>query len=360
MEESFKSRSDSLLHKEWQHVLAAKDGAVFHQGLDEVLGTLLRSKTISYRYPVITQLLAKCTDPELDCTCIQATREPVTAGNFDARSVCHEVVVPWEFSNECPLGGSKEPYINNPLRVPEFSDTYGTKQKNRAHWQLLIELFQHIEKNPKDALPAFRQALMHVKAIQLEQHLDYPAPLRLSLLATLNAVRQFLSQKSGGERLQLVCFALMSALKTHWGIYDEVNTAKINASDAAGRRPADVTCMKDGETVLAIEVKDRDLTLELLESSIRNARIDNVRELMAFVNWKSTPPTNAFEQRIQEEFGKGMNVYVTSSEEFLTLNLMLLGEDGRKVFVKEMCEGLETMSVPFIAKREWARILSSI
>jgi len=312
------------------------------------------------RCPVITQLLAKCTDSSLDCTCIQATREPVTKGNFDARSVCHEVVVPWEFANECPLGGSKEPYINNPLRVPEFSEAYGTKQKNKAHWQLLMDLFRQIEQHPEGALPALRQALLHVKAIQLEQHLDYPAPLRLSLLATLNAVREFLSQKSGGERLQLVCFALMSSMKTHWGIYDEVHTAKINASDAAGRRPADVTCMKDGETVLAVEVKDRDLTLELLESSIRNARIDNVRELMAFVNWKNTPTSAPFDERIQEEFGKGMNVYVTSSEEFLTLSLMMLGEDGRKVFVNEMCEGLETMAVPFIAKKDWARILSNI
>ncbi|MCF8258010.1 MAG: restriction endonuclease, SacI family [Flavobacteriales bacterium] len=360
MEESFKSQLDSLLRKEWKKVLDAAEDVTFHHGLDETLGTLLRSNTVSYRYPVITQLLAKCANPSLDCTCIQATREPVTKGNFDARSVCHEVVVPWEFENECPLGGSKEPYINNPLRVSEFSTSFGSKQKNKAHWNLLIELFTHVEGHPKETLPALRQALMHVKAMQLEQRIDFPAPLRLSLLATLNAVREFLAQKSGGERLQLVCFALFSSMKERWGIFDEVHTAKINASDTAGRRPADVTCTKSNRTVLAIEVKDRDLSMELLESSIRNARLDNVSELMAFVKWKNAPAIAPFDKRIQEEFGKGMNVYVVDSEEFLTLMLTMLGEDGRKVFVQEMCAGLEVMAVPFITKKEWARILSNI
>ena len=360
MEESFKSRLKHVLQKNWEEVLEADDGAVFHPILASNIRTLLHSDTKTYRYPVVTQLLAKLTDPALDTRCIQATRTVRTEGNFDARSVCHEVVVPWEFANQSPLGGSGEPYINNPLRVPEFSSDYRAKQKNKAHWDLLIELFEYIESNPTETKNAFLQALIEVRRLQQALLIEYPIPLRLSLFVTLQCIKAFLNKKSGGERLQLMCYALMFALMEHSHLWDEVKTSKINASDASERKPADIVCLKKGEIVLAVEVKDQDLTLELLESAIKTARIDNVKELMAFVSWKNPDLVNLLQTRIQTEFANGMNVYVVNAEEFLSMVLVMVGENGRRHFIEGVCKGMETMNCAFQTKKEWAKILSEI
>jgi hypothetical protein len=357
MEESFKNKLKSALAAHWKLVIENEDDSNYHAGLSETIHTLIHSATKTYRYPVITQLLAKLVNPQLDCRCIQATREHGVNDSFDARSVCHEVVVPWEFANNSPLGGSREPYINNPLRVQEFSEQYRSGQKNKAHWDLLVSLFSYLESNPDALELAFRQALLEVKRLQKDLVIQYPIPLRLSLFGTLRYVNAFLAKKSGGERLQLICYALMNGLAAHWGIWTEVRTSKINASDTSEKKAGDVVCYKDGEIVLAIEVKDQDLTLELLESFIRNARIDNVSELLAFVNWKNLGAKQALQTKIDSEFANGMNIYAVDAMEFLSLALVLMGEDGRKSFIECVCSGLDTMNCSFATKKEWARIL---
>lgn len=359
MEESFKSKLKTTLQSHWEHVLAVELDLVYHPYLASTIRQLLHSPIKSYRYPVLTQLLAKLTNPALDARCIQAARTSSSIGSFDARSVCHEVVVPWEFANNSPLGGSREPYVNNPLRGNEFSAAYRKDKKNKAHWDLLIDLFEYIEAHPEETEAALLQALLEVKLLQREITIDYPIPLRLSLFTTLQFVKTFLAKKSGGERLQLVCYAAMYALKEHAGLWDEVHTSKINASDASEKKPADVVCLKDGVTVLAVEVKDQDLTLELLESAIKTARIEHVSELMAFVNWKSPQLADLLQPRIKSEFANGMNIYVVKAEEFLSMTLILVGESGRRNFIDGLIKGLDVMNCSFRTKKEWADILST-
>lgn len=360
MEESFKNKLKSTLYSHWQSVIDGDVSIVYHPGMAGTLRTLLHSSTKSYRYPVVTQLLAKCVNLELDTRCIQASRRTRTQGNFDARSVCHDVVVPWELENNSPLSSSREPYINNPLRVPEFSSDHRNSQKNKPHWDLLVTLFEHVETHPSEVFDIFKQALLEIRHLQNALTIDYPIPLRLSLFSTIQCVRNFLVKKSGGERLQLVCYALMHGLKARWGLWDEVVTSKINASDTSERKAADVVCIKNGVKVLAIEVKDQDFTLELLESAIKNARINQVNELMAFVSWKNPAMQKHLEEKIQSEFANGMNIYVVAADDFLSMSLALIGEEGRKSFFIGVCQGLEVMNCSFQTKKEWAKLLAEI
>ena len=160
--------------------------------------------------------------------------------------------------------------------------------------------------------------------------------------------------------MQLVCYALMYGLKMQWGLWDDVKTSKVNASDTSDRKAADVVCTKDGVIALAIEVKDQDLTLELLDSVIRNARIEKVRELMAFVNWKNPAIETTLHPRLQSEFANGLNIYIVNAFGFLSHTLALLGEDGRKHFMQGICNGLDTMNCSFATKKEWATILGRL
>ena len=88
----------------------------------------LKSSTKSYHYVLPTQLLSKTVEHSLDCRSLQVSYGK--PGAFDARSIAHKVIVPFDKKNHNVLGGSAEPYVNNPLRCPSVTLDNEAKQKN--------------------------------------------------------------------------------------------------------------------------------------------------------------------------------------------------------------------------------------
>ncbi len=114
-----------------------------HQKLREDINACLRSPTKTYRYVLPTQILGKCVDPDLDCRSIQKSFD--SPGSFDARSIAHEVIVPFDVKNHKVLGGSAEPYVNNPLRCDSITDKNRGNQKNKADWDRLVGVLRTVQ-----------------------------------------------------------------------------------------------------------------------------------------------------------------------------------------------------------------------
>lgn len=152
--------SRKILKKNWDEVVLHFDDRKIENYIDdenilESIKNLINSKTKTYRYVLPTQIIAKAADHSLDSRCLQANRD--ASGSFDARSVCHSVIVPFEKEQENVLGGSPEPYVNNPLRQPEISVKYKHKQKNKKGWDNLCSVLEGIE--AKDD-PIFTQKIL--------------------------------------------------------------------------------------------------------------------------------------------------------------------------------------------------------
>jgi len=97
------------------------------------------------------------------------------------------------------------------------------------------------------------------------------SPATVSLDLTLSISAKFLEEKSGGDRAQALAGALFDAIGIHFGIFAQVNRARINASDEATGQAADLECLDEsGKLVLAVEVKDRTLTLADVEGTCIN------------------------------------------------------------------------------------------
>ena len=73
-------------------------------------------------------------DPSRDAHSLQAGYD--VADSFDARTIAHDVIVPFDRANQRVLGGSPEPYVNNPLRVPAVTAEYRSAQKHKDEWDL--------------------------------------------------------------------------------------------------------------------------------------------------------------------------------------------------------------------------------
>lgn len=328
--------------------------------LNERLEKIFGSKTKTYQYAVITQLLAKLVDPAKDARCIQKLEGDSDPSRFDARSLCSKAVVPWEREVGSPLGLKDDPYVNNPMRVSDFALIYQHKQKDKKAWAELVALFEYVQSHPAIVRQLLLQTLLAVKVLREGQTVKFPTPQRASLQDTLSATHAFLRTKSGGARLQVVGFAVFDAIRKTWGIFDEVTTSSVNASDASSGKPADIVCRRKGEVVMACEVKDRDLNIEMLHGTITNARLEKVGELFALIRGKDASHEKEMTTRIDREFKHGMNVYLLESDSFLALVLALIGEAGRQHYLKSIEEGMVIMNLPFESRRDWAKLLEEI
>lgn len=105
---------------------------------------ILEGSHKTYKYVLVTALLAKATNVEIDILSLQAKDE--TEGAYDARSLCHNVVVPFE-RDYLPnsLGGSNEPYLNKPARYPRLTtDNAVRRGKDMETLKLLISVLNRV------------------------------------------------------------------------------------------------------------------------------------------------------------------------------------------------------------------------
>lgn len=269
----------------------------------------LRSPALTYHYVLPTQLLAKAANPSVDAHAIQAGFPG--PGAFDARTVAHDVIVPFDRANERVLGGSPEPYVNNPLRVPGVTAEYRAAQKNKTDWDKLVAVLDAVETSddPDFVRSAFDQVLFEIYRMLADVVVVYPTPNRISLDRANQLIQQYLAAKSGGERTEAVCTALFRTIGRKFGLFDEVKREKVNVADVPSGMSADIECWFQGEIVLLVEVKDRELTLVQLDSKLDAARARHISELLFVAEQgKEAEALDAIEARIASEFVSGQNV----------------------------------------------------
>lgn len=320
----------------------------------------VNSKTKSYRYVLPTQLAAKVADHSLDARCLQAGRPG--PGSFDARSVCDSVVVPFDREHENVLGGSPEPYVNNPLRCPEVSDKFRDQQRDKSGWDDLCTVLSEVEKRSD---PTFTVAVLRQVAVEIYKRLEttrveYPVPPRASLTRTLEAVRAFLEESSGGTRPQAVAAALLKACGERFRAWSKVESQSPTTADARSGRVADIECLDDeGRVVLAAEVKDRLMTLQDARGKMRHARARDIREFL-FLLQRGTEEPAQLAKEIERQFASGYNIYVFELEEFAKAVLALVGEQGRTAFLRHLGAFLENWRAPLDDRRRWKALLEAL
>jgi len=361
-------RCREFLDTRWKQISTSAESGKFsdplasdHSLLRERIVSCLRSATKSYHYVLPTQVLCKCVSPELDCRSLQAAyKKP---GAFDARTIAHDVVVPFDQHNHRVLGGSSEPYVNNPLRCPAVIRRYRAQQKNKDDWDKLGAVLDVVEASGSEAFAkkVFDQILVEIYRLLAAAHVVYPTPNRVSLKQTIGLVRRFTAVKSGGDRTEVVCAALFRTIASEFGLFDEIRRQKVNAADVASGMGADVECWSKSKLVLLVEVKDRSLTLTQLDAKLDVARAKKISEILFLAERgvEKGEETEA-EERIQREFASGQNIYVSNFLDFATGILILLGERGRVVFLGHVGRELDSANSSIVHRQAWALLLKSV
>ncbi len=362
-----KDQVATILQGEWGKVSSlAKEGRIADFVKDiklrRAIQSSINSRAKTYRYVLPTQIAAKLADPSLDSHCLQSLRGG--EGASDARTIAHDVIVPFDQSNENVLGGSQEPYVNNPLRVPEVSSKYRGAQKYKDVWDQLCVVLNAVENRSDKEFTrtVFRQVLVEIYRRLSTVRVVYPAPRRVSLTKSLEVIRRFLAEHSGGDRLLALSSALFTIIGQQFHLYAEVRRGKITAADQASGMLADLECVsKDGKILFAVEVKDRHITISQLKAKLSTIREKQVSEIF-FVATQGTLESErtAIESLIDHQFASGQNVYITDLERLSRTALALVGEEGRRAFLIETSNQLERYRSDITHRRAWAGILERL
>ena len=230
--------------------------------LAKLISSILHGSHKTYRYILITAMLAKATNEKVNALSLQ--KGDGKNGKYDARSLCHKVVVPFE-TIKLPgcLGGSNEPFLNKPARFVALSLNNATRRgKDRQTLSDVITVVNSL-KDSQTAFSYLKSAMCDLKEIS-EQYVskfsigDSIIDISEFSQIVLDYIYSITDQSLEGE----VCPLIVSQLeKMYLGKDYKVEPHKVNQSGASSKEVGDIDIYnKANKLIYSIEVKDKDFT----------------------------------------------------------------------------------------------------
>lgn len=350
-----------LLKQAWVDA-NARENIDAHGELAEKIDQVFAAATQSYAKAAIVQTLGKATMLGLNALTVQKGLDDDSA--WDARTFARATFVPWNEESR-PFTHTADPYVSNPLRIPRFDAVARQKARDKDGFDALVALLTQIEAADSEQIARNNlvEVLVGLRRFLSDKSVEYPLPLRASIETVIGAVERYLSEKSGGARLQAIVAALFNSLLAAGFRIKDVSAGHINAADAGTGRGGDVE-FQGGDARFAIEVKDRPLTKDEFIASIEKARVAEVSDLMFVVRSSLILDANFengyFSSELRKQFSSGLNIYVERFDQFLKIVLSLIGESGRHGFLQEVGSSLENQSAQIGHKWAWASIVKSL
>jgi hypothetical protein len=222
---------------------------------DVEIRAIIQGNHLTFRYILMTALLGKATNSSINALALQAGAN--VEGAYDARSLCHGVVVPIErqlLSNS--LGGSNEPFLNKPARFPLISLSNPVRAgKDRELLLILHRVLSEVETS-EQAFNSLCAAVQYAIARQAARTELFPRLSADSHLKVIEFVDAFVTRSIGGQVAAIVSGTILS---TYFDQFEgfEVTVHPVNQSGASSNEVADIDIKKDGVIFVAVEVKDK-------------------------------------------------------------------------------------------------------
>jgi SacI restriction endonuclease len=353
-----RAEAAALLQSLWDVVLSQDEA---YKSTPEI-AALVNSELTAIRFCLPTQLLGKFTDNDLDALCLQRGKDAEDASRWDPRGFATQTVVPWNRRNQNVLGPSGDPYVSNPLRRSRLD--HGLDQMaDREQWEALCAVLQDVENNSdtKHTKQIFLQTLAAIRDRLKELTFVYVVPARVSLKQAETLVEQFLADKSGGDRGLAVAAALFETVRKTLKLYKEIKRGVINASDAATKSAGDLECIAaDGHIALAVEIKERKITLDDVQAAIVKAREFKVNEIIFCSGGLVEGARDEIEKLFANAWASGTNIYQMTIYDLIRAVLPLFGETGIRMFIDTIGAQLDAFSTQPKHRKVWTTLLDGL
>ena len=296
---------------------------------------ILSASHKTYKYVLVTGILAKATNGKANPLALQAGAD--LAGAYDARSLCHNVLVPFErdFLHNI-LGGSNEPFLNKPARFTHLSkDNAVRRGRDKEILLLLIDTLSSIRnrKMAKQYLACAFKFLEH----QIEEadkidgkQIQYDP----TLIEIYEFAVNFIDQSFEGETCAIIVGTLETMLHESFNIECTVKTHKVNQCGASSREVGDIDVFVNKKFSHAIEVKDKSFTPYDLEHAFKKI-IQNKGSKGAFVfGPHASFDKKTIRSKIKEIEGEGFYILFSSIQRYIKDTLFKMPTHNRENFIK--------------------------
>ena len=356
---SFLESAKDLLDAAWAYPPSAP--APPTPEIVEDIATVLNTSGKTYPYALLTQVLGCVVVPEYDPKSIQKgcreSNDISEEASWDARSLAHGVVVPWNQQVEYPLGDSNEPYLNNPLRFPYFDDAMRRAQRRKDKFDALLRVLQFCADQPALRRAVLNEIIAAGKRRLAVATIVFSPPMRLDTARLADLIQQFLEVCSGGLRLQVVVCAMFRAEAK--GAYNiEVKTDRPTVADAAAMTGADVRITRDQNLEMLVEVKDRAISASDITGSIKKARAAAATELK-IVFAHDAHIENELIALAAREFSNGMTVSLIPWRDLFAGYLAISDVNSRSRILRAVGDLLNELSASQEHKIHWRDLLAA-
>ncbi len=254
---------------------------------------VLAATDVTFKYILVTGYLAKYVNPSVHARALQVSSKLKEA--YDARSLCHKVVVGFEKTKGNLFGLSNEPFVNKPARHPEH-DGGNPQLRNKIIAQKLHDALETANSAKSDDVYLGLMHILRVGAQHAADQKEARVEARVNLSAVLEFIDVFLQETDGGSRLVGIWGTIMALISES----GKILVTSPNAADEFGGTAGDVQIYYEEKLVAASECKHRPLNLDDVKHGIRKALEKGVPEYHFVI---AAGLAAGQEKQIQEELG---------------------------------------------------------
>ncbi len=323
------------------------------------LEAIILGEHLTFRYILLTALLAKVVDPKIHTRSLQAQAK--LYGAYDARSLCHHVVVPFERNElDLRLGGSNEPFLNKPARfvsVEKENPVRAGRDKKLLH--ILYDVLEEMNVADREIVES---ALVYCLFLTLKREPKLSAVLKLpSIDYTQEKAKKIISSMldtcCGGESAVLVSGALLRLAFEDKMI--QINP--VNQAGSSSRGVGDIDIIENKKVICAIEVKDKPFTQFDVEHAMNVARSSDVYRLLfiigATVNKDGIPPKSPLIKQAAEH---GFDLSFVYIKILASTYLAMFDDRKRKAVIEQIPIIADEMRASDATRKHITSIFSDI
>lgn len=237
------------------------------------ISDVMLGRHLTYRYILLTNLLAKATNGRANGLALQAGA--ALRGAFDSRSLCHKVVVDFDRDPDQlagKLGRSNEPYLNKPARYPALTTANAVR---RGYDRAILEKCIDILSGLRDSADA-RSALLDAIHFTLQRESLIGEAAELEGDATLHKVLSkfvgaAVAQSCDGETCPIIVGLAFFLLSKGINSPLKIKVHPVNQAGSSSNEVLDVDVFREENLICAAEVKDKEFNANDVDHAARKA-----------------------------------------------------------------------------------------
>ena len=237
---------------------------------------------LTYQYILLTALVAKLVNPQIDMLSLQV--DDPSAGAYAPRTLCKEVIYPFQkqILFNALDGSNSDPLVNKPARYLRLSKTNAARGDGKIVLDRLCDALPTLTalSDVRDTLDYMMSKLVLIARENKKRKEAVSSAVRDTNTQELYAfLSDLLDQGFGGAALVLASYALFLIQFPAENGYSII-PHPVNQSGASSRQRSDLDIELNGEPFLGVELKDKPFTSDDVARASDTAMSSGLKSLL--------------------------------------------------------------------------------